>query len=318
MADVVHCSSSGSSLSGTCGTKRKDKESDEGKSRTKKMLKKSERTAIVRNIKDKATTDLAIELAAELDKDHTRFLAQNESLNTLWSSLKSANLLYHDLIEYHRSIFASLYEANGTGKEKYMRFQIEWYRYCSIFLLPTDVPINTIILDNLSQDLSKIQKAWFSFCEANSPTNWAPCNKIMIMFSSAIYSVLLKTVHDTTTQSVVTNPASVQLEDSDDVYFRFGGAAICEMLHVRYKQIKKCTESKREKLNSEIDILQAINTRDKSSMPSYLQERDKGHLYSPHADFIPFFRDVDNLVKVAVSKNGFEENGDQIVKVCYF
>uniref|UniRef100_A0A1X7UNF3 Uncharacterized protein n=1 Tax=Amphimedon queenslandica TaxID=400682 RepID=A0A1X7UNF3_AMPQE len=52
-------------------------------------------------------------------------------------------------------------------------------------------------------------------------------------------------------------------------------------------------------------------------MPSYLQERDKGHLYSPHADFIPFFRDVDNLVKAVVSKNDFEENGDQIVKAAH-
>uniref|UniRef100_A0A1X7UP48 Uncharacterized protein n=1 Tax=Amphimedon queenslandica TaxID=400682 RepID=A0A1X7UP48_AMPQE len=202
------------------------------------MLKKSEGTAIFREIKDKPTTHLEIELAAELEKDHTNFLVQNESLKAVWSCLKSAKLLYYELIEYHRSIFASLYEANGTGKEKFMRFQIEWHRYCSIFLLPKDVPINIMIQDNLSQDFSKIQKAWFSFCEASSPTDWAPCNKVMIMISSAIYSVLLKYVHNTTTLSVVTDPAS-QLEDSDDVYFRFGGAAICEMLYVHYKLIKK-------------------------------------------------------------------------------
>uniref|UniRef100_A0A1X7VSX5 Uncharacterized protein n=1 Tax=Amphimedon queenslandica TaxID=400682 RepID=A0A1X7VSX5_AMPQE len=53
-----------------------------------------------------------------------------------------------------------------------------------------------------------------------------------------IYSVLLQYVDNTTMLSVVTDPAS-QLEDSDDVYFRFRGAAICEMLHVHDKLIKK-------------------------------------------------------------------------------
>ena len=65
----------------------------------------------------------------------------------------------------------------------------------------------------------------------------------------------------------------------------------------------------------EIEILHAINTKEKSKMPSYLKYRDRGHMYMPHPDFISFFRDVDNYVKDVVTTEGFQEHGHNLVKV---
>ena len=90
------------------------------------------------------------------------------------------------------------------------------------------------------------------------------------------------------------------------------------MLHLRYETIKNCQASKREQIATEIDIVQAINTREKSAMPLYLQYWDKGNMYVPQSDFIPFFRDVDEVVKKVASQKGLEEHGDEIVKVSYY
>lgn len=65
----------------------------------------------------------------------------------------------------------------------------------------------------------------------------------------------------------------------------------------------------------EIEILHAINTKEKSKMPSYLKYRDQGHMYTPHSGFVSFFREVDNYVKDVVTTEGFQEHGDNLVKV---
>ncbi len=50
-------------------------------------------------------------------------------------------------------------------------------------------------------------------------------------------------------------------------------------------------------------------------MPSYLHYRDRGHMYTPVPAFLPFFRSVDDCVKKVANERGFQENGDQLVKV---
>lgn len=104
--------------------------------------------------------------------------------------------------------------------------------------------------------------------------------------------------------------------DQDDVYFRFGGGTLATMLHRRYNDIRKCRDERRDIISLEISVLQAINTRDKSSMPAYLKYRDKGYMYSPHVAFIPFFRAVDECIKEVVNEKGMEQHGDKLVKVC--
>ena len=55
--------------------------------------------------------------------------------------------------------------------------------------------------------------------------------------------------------------------DGDDVYYRFGGAALCAMLKSRYKDIRKCQSTVRNVLSVEIFMLQAMKLKDKSCVP---------------------------------------------------
>uniref|UniRef100_A0A1X7VVJ4 Uncharacterized protein n=1 Tax=Amphimedon queenslandica TaxID=400682 RepID=A0A1X7VVJ4_AMPQE len=163
--------------------------------------------------------------------------------------------------------------------------------------------------------MTRIEAQWMTFCQASQTSDL--CNKLMIILSSSLYTCLLS--HSTLTCSVPHAPVSQQTKDGDDVYYHFGGAAICEMLHLRYRTLKTtCQTHKREQIAMEIDILQAINTNEKSAMPVYFQYQDKGNMYVTHSDFIPFFQNVDDVVKSVISQNGLEEHGDEIVKVSYY
>ena len=78
------------------------------------------------------------------------------------------------------------------------------------------------------------------------------------------------------------------LLDGDNVYYRFGRAALCEMLHVQYKRIKTAPLDHKDQILQEITILQAINSKDKSAIPEYMKYRDLGYMYFPHPTFISF------------------------------
>ena len=70
-------------------------------------------------------------------------------------------------------------------------------------------------------------------------------------------------------------------------------------------------------ISKEITILQAIATKDKSSMPTYLKYRDRGYMYTPSLNFINFLKEIDMCVQEVVNPNGFEIHGDDFVKVAH-
>ena len=109
--------------------------------------------------------------------------------------------------------------------------------------------------------------------------------------------------------------SSATLADSDDVHYRFGGAAICDMLHLRYKQIKSCKDEQRDVLSQEISVLQAMNTKDKTKMPGYLQYQDRGYMYFPDPCFLPCIEKINTLVKGIVNSDGLQQKGDDLIKV---
>ena len=145
----------------------------------------------------------------------------------------------------------------------------------------------------------------------------------MITISSAVYNYLLKqvSVHQ---KSLTGQPSSGEFskgssatysDDDDDVYYRFGGGALYDMLKNRYKEIKNCLSTRRNLLSIEISLLQAINNKDKSSIPAYLKYRDRGYMYFPHNRFLPFLRNLDTLIKTVVNDEGFAKHGDELIKV---
>jgi len=61
--------------------------------------------------------------------------------------------------------------------------------------------------------------------------------------------------------------------NGDDVYYTFGGAVLCEMLHLGYQQIKTSPLSRKDSISLEITILQAINSKDTPIICRWLQVR---------------------------------------------
>ena len=179
-----------------------------------------------------------------------------------------------------------------------------WHKHCSVFLLPKTLEITSVLPDNQNKEIHHIRQLWLDFCEMYPPNELEKYKKLMILLSSTVYDILLKVVHG----HVVTSSASISVAESldidgDDVYFRFGGAILSEMLHLRNKN--KCIKSS-SKISQEITILQA---KEKSSMPEYLRYRDRGYMYTPHPSFIPFIREVDNFARETANPTGFQEHG---------
>ena len=148
-------------------------------------------------------------------------------------------------------------------------------------------------------------------------------NAVLIGIQSAVYNYLTKVTastigdlpHDNTvkdTTGIGTTEASLETEN---VYYWFGGAAIAEMLHNRYKRIHSCPMDKRSSVVTEISILKAIRTMDKSHVPALLQYRDRGYMYFPDCPFIPFIKSVDIRVKSVANEDGIKQHGKHIIEI---
>ena len=142
-------------------------------------------------------------------------------------------------------------------------------------------------------------------------------NRVMIRISSVVYSALLEHASNHhCTSSIETESPFETVIDDDDIYYRFGGAALCEMHKKRYQKLTDCGKQQRDALSQEISILQAINTKDKAGIPGYLRFCNRGYMYFPHQVFLPFLHNVDSIVRKVVNPEGFQEHGDDLVKVC--
>ena len=136
----------------------------------------------------------------------------------------------------------------------------------------------------------------------------------MLVFSLEIYNKLLRHSH-----SVIQMPPNASAAPSTihadpiDVYYRFGGATLASMLQDCYKAMKLELTKHKEKISEEIHILQALNTKDKEKVPDYLQYRDKGFMYFPREELIPFLQEVDVAVKSVCNESGFKKYGTSLV-----
>ena len=191
-----------------------------------------------------------------------------------------------------------------------MRFQLDWHTHCSVFLLPKGSTVQCILPNLRDEKICTTQSSWQEFCDLYPSES---LEKVMILFSSAMYKILSEQVL-CKQAATVTDP--LPSNDGDDVYYRFGGAAIADILKVRYtKRSSTSATSSNCNVSHEIKILQSINTKEKSNMPEYLKYRDHGYMYTPHPSFIPFFRDVDNCIREVVNPTGFQEHTHELVKV---
>ena len=293
---------------GRSETERNPLSATSTKGKTNKKLKKDDRESIARSLQELNLVVLTDEVTSQLKVQHGE-----RSLIKLVDLLCVNEVLFKELLECHRSMFIHLYLETGKKKDAFLNFQIKWNNHCSVMLLEEKYRITEIDLDpQLSTSLEFVRTKWLDFCKYSGfpvPVS----NPVMIILSSSIYNVL--TAHISCKESEGGGAPVVMSMDGDDVYYRFGGAALCEMLHLRYQHIKTAPLSKKDSISQEITILQAINSKDKSAIPNYLKYRDLGFMYFPHPTFIPLLRDVDSTLKEVVNPSGLEKHGSDLIKV---
>ena len=311
------------------GVEKDEMSTNDGNKVSRKLLRKDQRATIIDSIKTMSLNTIAHEVKLRL---HEQLQSSEQILKVILDSLVDNEKLLLSLVKHHHNTFVNLYVQCSSGKEKYIRFQLDWHKHCSVFLLPRVFGIDCIFLSNgkstvtdstkenaavdNTKEISDIRCLWLNFCDSQSYP-LVSCNKLMILFSAAVYDILLQQMHKNnaklTTAAVSTGTPST---DSDDVYICIGGATLSSMLHIQYKDIRKCHhEERRDILSQEIQILQAINTKDKSDMPQYLQYRDRGCMYMPNRTFVPFFRCIDECVREVVNQSGFQDHGNELIQV---
>ena len=170
--------------------------------------------------------------------------------------------------------------------------------------------------------ISNVIPKWMEF--RRNQLNICPAyhaNAVLITVQGAVFRYLVHTVAKHIPSLVQdetrTTPQS-SLPEPNEVYYKFGGAAIAEMLRKRYtmyRSMYSCPEHKRCKIVEEIAVLKAMECSDKSIFPPSLQYRDNGFMYFPDEFSIPFIKSVDDKVKQVANNQRVQEHGRNIVQV---
>ena len=213
------------------------------------------------------------------------------------------------------SSFASLYKSCDKGKDKYMKFQLEWHQCCSVFLLPPDKGLFDVGVDpKKNVNLARLQQQWVRYCEGRTVDKHV--RDAVISVCCAVYNYLLKRV-STVQQSILelTSSTSPISQDTDSVYYRLCGAAIANMLHARYNKRQVCKQEQKETLEQEIQVLKCIQCTDKSHISEKLKYRDRGYIYFPSKEFLSFLRGVDTCVMENANESTFKKYGPEMIDV---
>ena len=274
----------------------------------KRSLRRKEKIAVADTISKADINELAAFVLQQVDSEqHLNFFPQRREA---WDELKLSDA-FLTICECFRAMYNSIYKDYFTGADKYGKFQLKWYMQCSSMLLVSDECEH-------HSCLSEAAEKWTLFKDTHTNYSLIHLNCLMISIQSAIFKQLAKWV----AQGIpVTNKTSTSttatVEEPDDVFYRFGGAAIAEMLHKRYRSIYASPYAKRSKIALEITILKSMECKDKSIIPSSLQYRDRGFMYFPDPSFIPFIKAVDDKVRsIANSDNNVIKNhGSNIIAV---
>ena len=221
-----------------------------------------------------------------------------------------------DLLQTLSSLFALLYKSCDKGRDKYTKFQLEWHQNCSVFLMPPGKTLCDAGIDpQKNMDLAHLQQRWIGYCEGKS-ANKDVRDAIMISICSAVYNYQLKRVSKV--QQIIlddTSSTAPMPQEIDSVYYRFCGAAIASMLHSRYDKRRTCKEDRKATLNQEIQVLKAIQCTDKSHIPQELKYRDRGFMYFPSDDLLPFLRALDGCIMENANASAFKKYGSEMIDV---
>ena len=124
-------------------------DSQQASTRNRKQLNKKERSLIIKHIKN-------ICILPQLENNF-----QKQECPTFGKLLADSETLSR-LLQYHQKMFVILYEANATGKDKFISFQLQWHKHCSILLLPKEHNIQCIFSPP-TKEMVIVCQVWFDF-----------------------------------------------------------------------------------------------------------------------------------------------------------
>lgn len=160
----------------------------------------------------------------------------SDKLKEIITKLCDAEQPLKDIILSHHQCFIGLYKECKKCPESFLHFQFKWQQHCSAFLLNCKYTLSEIGLnDSADYQISETRAVWLRFCEENE-VPVPESNSIMMTISSSLYHCLMDHIaYFQSGGSASTTNSTTQEADGDDVYYRFGGAAISDMLHLHYK-----------------------------------------------------------------------------------
>ena len=284
--------------------------------RKRTMLSKDEKARVMLSIRD-VDIDSLLKHVREIVSTE-RHILDNSVRRNFWTDLQKSEEMTSELLKSLVSLFASLYKGCDKGKEKYLRFQLEWHRCCSVFLLTPDKSLSGALGANLPKgvNLSLIQQRWMGYCEGKSVEKPVR-DAVMISICSAVYNYLLKRVSavQKSLLELATSTDPVLYEDADSVYYRFCGAALANMLHARYSKQQTCKKEHKQSIEQEILVLKCMQCADKSHIPEELKYRDRGCMYFPSEEFLSFLRGLDRCIMENANESSFKKYGPELVEV---
>ncbi len=276
------------------------------------MLNKEQKRMILFRLCDAESNELSSFVEAKVNSEK-HISCPEEKI--FWESIP----FFMDLLNFFGEAFVQIYKSCDQGKEKFMKFQLEWHKMCSIFLLPSSTAIEESGWSpsrlQLKTDMEKIRQTWIGFCEGKDVSEWNR-NAVMITISAAAYDFYLRLL--TKCQQEIRdreseNPIEECVKEEDFVYYRFCGAALSSMLHSHYEKRVDCIKpDKKDCIQREMVVLRAIKCDDKSHIPSELKYRDRGF---PCAEYISFLRELDTLVMENANEHNLKRYGRQLVAV---
>ena len=276
--------------------------------RKQRMLKKAEKDKLISKLKVLDPQEIAIATLADTSKEMPMLNAQ---LQEFCSAVNSHELCF--FVEHLRDTFVALYKECSTIKERYLHFQIKWQQYCSYFLVTNNSELSNLGLLPQDPAAEKVVKtrALLHQLWLKHKLNKSDGKTFLILLCSSVFNEFLIQCHSVIQPENEVCDLDSEIE-SDDVYYRFGGAAIASLLHGRYENIKTCTLQQKDQVSKEITLLQKLSIHDKDKkgyLPEYLKYRDEGHMYFPCQELLPFLKTLDSRVKEITNYNNFTKEG---------
>ena len=292
-----------------CKTKQ---EGERKTTRRRHVLNKTEKKNVLARISSTSNEEITLKSLSSTTKEVS---VVSELLKAFCDSVTPVALSF--FTEHLKETFLRLYEECSTLKERYLQFQLKWHSHCSYFLVLKNSELTDIGLhpsDPLAVKVVTVRSEWHKVCSSYS-VNSDTAKTFLISYFSATYNELLQQCQNVIKPAEPIQVAAVH-EDTDNVYYRFGGGAIADMLKTRYNKMKTSSKDK-DQVSLEITVLQKLSVHmenDKIDIPAYLKYRDEGYMYFPCQELLPFLKAVDVKTKEHTNVSQFSEQGTEFVK----